>query len=273
MNLGQTIKFARIVLNLTQVQFAIAIGITSQTLSLIERNKFEITNNIISKIYFSIKELLNDDNICNKLENYQFNALNSTTNILEKYLLSLNSNLKNTLLNKSNINLNNKILDKKYKYILCGNEFSIIKLGGELLNVYSLQKDSECLYFHDDKIITSIIENNIKVDLGVVIVDNDLMLLRKNLLALKQIEISDIIVLLNQDNILDINVTKENVLNLINENNLNLKKLIIGTIPKQINNKNILDFISTSRSICNLIVEDKLGKSEKNKNNLAKILK
>ncbi len=105
MNLGQTIKFARIVLNLTQVQFADAIGITSQTLSLIERNKFEITNNIISKIYFSIKELLNDDNICNKLENYQINILNSTTNILEKYLLALNSNLKNILFNKPNIKL------------------------------------------------------------------------------------------------------------------------------------------------------------------------
>lgn len=277
MNIGQTIKFSRIGLSLTQEEYAKCIGITPQTLSLIERGKLGVTNNIASKIFFSLNELLKDEKLFEILENFQINLINLTLKELSKYLSYLNSDLKNNLLkNKLNIKSEsqiNTIAKDTYKYMLCGNEFSIVKLGGELLNNYSLQKDTECLYFHDNNIIKKVIENEIEVDLGVIIASNDLVLLRANLLALKQIGVFDIIILMNQDNISNISEMKEIILNLVDEYELNLKELITGIMPNHTNNKNILEFLKTSHSICDLIVKDKREKVNKNKNILAKILK
>lgn len=104
-SLGTQIATVRKMLDCTQSVFANAIGITPQTMSLIERGVFKLTNNLASKIYFSLYEIMNDkDTIAMfKLEQYQILCINDLMNNLRRYIAKLNSDLKNVVAEAKNI--------------------------------------------------------------------------------------------------------------------------------------------------------------------------
>lgn len=99
--LGKEVSNVRKLLDLTQAEFADAIGITVQTLSLLENGKFKITNNLAAKLYFSFLEILNDceldDLIC--LTDIQKLAIKLLISKLHNYIATINSNLKTHLRN------------------------------------------------------------------------------------------------------------------------------------------------------------------------------
>lgn len=98
-SLGIQISTVRKMINCTQVLFATAIGITPQTMSLIERGGFTLTNNLAAKIYFSLAEIMNDKETLYllELEKYQIMCIQDLMENLRNYISSLNSDLKQTV--------------------------------------------------------------------------------------------------------------------------------------------------------------------------------
>lgn len=100
-DLGTQISIVRKMLDCTQTVFSNTIGITPQTLSSIERGKFTLTNNLAAKIYFSLFEVISDDELL-KLYNFQPYQIQCIKDLMEKLLLymrSINSELKSTIEN------------------------------------------------------------------------------------------------------------------------------------------------------------------------------
>lgn len=95
-SLGKQIATVRKMLGCTQSVFSEAIGITPQTLSLIERGLFELTNNLAAKIYFSLYEITNDKDliVLSSLEDYEVMCIKDLMNNLLKYIRNLNIGLK-----------------------------------------------------------------------------------------------------------------------------------------------------------------------------------
>lgn len=104
-SLGKHIADVRKMLDCTQLIFANAIGITPQTMSLIERGKFKLTNNLASKLYFSLFEIIDDKETLAmfKLQQYQILCINDLINKLQKYISGLNSDLKDIVTEVKNI--------------------------------------------------------------------------------------------------------------------------------------------------------------------------
>lgn len=98
--LGQKISTIRKLLNLTQAEFAETLGITGQTLSLVENGKFDLTNNLASKIYFSLSEIINDNELCELINlNYiQKMAITDLSEDLINFVRVMNSGLKKHML-------------------------------------------------------------------------------------------------------------------------------------------------------------------------------
>lgn len=98
-SLGKQISTVRKMLGCTQSVFAEAIGITSQTLSLIERGVFILTNNLAAKIYFSLYEIVNDNDpiVLSSLEKYEVDCIKDLMNNLLNYICNLNLGLKRTI--------------------------------------------------------------------------------------------------------------------------------------------------------------------------------
>ena len=103
-SLGTQIATVRKMLDCTQSVFANAIGITPQTMSLIERGVFKLTNNLAAKIYFSLYEIMNDQDTIEmfKLEQYQILCIDDLMNNLRRYIAKLNSDLKNIVAEAKN---------------------------------------------------------------------------------------------------------------------------------------------------------------------------
>lgn len=95
--LGRQIAITRQMFGCTQSEFAGAIGITPQTLSLIERGKFLLTNNLAAKLYFSLYEIAEDEHTMNLFEEYQVNCINDLMTNLFDYIRSINSELKKVI--------------------------------------------------------------------------------------------------------------------------------------------------------------------------------
>lgn len=92
--IGENLAIIRKMFGLTQVEFAKALEITSQTLSLIECGKFPLTNNLASKIYFSLYEIVKDEQIIEvlQLQEYAILAIKELMNLLRIYIRGLNLN-------------------------------------------------------------------------------------------------------------------------------------------------------------------------------------
>ena len=101
--LGKKIAITRKMLDCTQSVFAEALGITPQTLSLIERGNFQLTTILAAKIYFSLCELIDTDvaEILG-LENSTKLAIEEVMTLLEKYIRQLNSSLSSIIKNRNN---------------------------------------------------------------------------------------------------------------------------------------------------------------------------
>lgn len=95
-SLGKHIATVRQMLGCTQSIFAEAIGITPQTLSLIERGLYTLSNNLATKIYFSLYEIMNDKDsiILSTLEEYQIVCIGDLMDNLLNYTRNLNTGLK-----------------------------------------------------------------------------------------------------------------------------------------------------------------------------------
>lgn len=108
-SLGIQISTVRKMINCTQVLFANAIGITPQTMSLIERGGFTLTNNLAAKIYFSLAEIMNDNETLYllELEKYQIMCIQDLMENLRSYISSLNSDLKQTVTDIKNVEIDN----------------------------------------------------------------------------------------------------------------------------------------------------------------------
>ncbi len=100
--LGKEIADVRKVLGCTQSMFAQALEITPQTLSLIERGNFKLTNNLAAKIYFSLYELVKDREMMDLLgiPDYINAMIETLMDELREYISQLNSNLVKTINNK-----------------------------------------------------------------------------------------------------------------------------------------------------------------------------
>lgn len=98
-SLGKQISTVRKIFDCTQVVFASAIGITPQTLSLIERGGFKLSNNLAAKIYFSINEIMADKDTMTlvNLEQYQIMCIQHLMNNLRRYIAEMNSDLKTAI--------------------------------------------------------------------------------------------------------------------------------------------------------------------------------
>ena len=104
-SLGKEIATVRKMLDCTQTVFATALGITPQTMSLIERGRFKLTNNLAAKIYFSLYEIMDDKDTIEMfgLEKYQIVCINDLMKNLHRYISQLNSDLKTVVIETKNI--------------------------------------------------------------------------------------------------------------------------------------------------------------------------